>query len=125
MRGLVIGKKFHDAVNEVRQNLIEAGLKVVAEIPTSEILAKAGYNIPFTHQIMFFRPDLMNLLLQNDQDLIMQVPLKIVIRENSKGEIELIGDNPEEKLSGAYPSPIKLHDLIRTLDRVEGVLNFV
>lgn len=70
--------------------LEEQGLRVVAQVPTSEILSRAGYNVPGIHQVFFFRPDFMNeIIMQNDgKDLIatqsnaiMLAPLKAVIFE--------------------------------------------
>lgn len=95
MNTLIAHDDFNAAVNQVREGLTTAGLKIVAEIPTSVILHQAGYEIAQTHQLMFFRPDLMKLVLTIDNSLIMSVPLKIVIREHVPGKIELIADDPE------------------------------
>lgn len=108
------------------------GLKVVAQLPTTEILARAGYAVPGVHQIFFFRPEFMNEIILLDQrniteepeNAIMRAPLKAVIVEDgveSRIEIQDPVDIFRNHPSLAHLAADMGERIVRALDEFNAV----
>ena len=85
---------FDGALKVIRAVLAERDLWIIHEIDPQMLLARGGYRIERTRQILFFHPRYMVRLLGADPSALVEAPLKIVIVE-SAGAVTLRWSLPE------------------------------
>ncbi|MGW1424506.1 DUF302 domain-containing protein [Bradyrhizobium manausense] len=85
---------FDGALEVVRAMLAERDLWIIHEIDPQMLLARSGYRIERTRQILFFHPRYMVRLLGADPSALLEAPLKIVVLE-SAGAVTLRWSLPE------------------------------
>ena len=73
----------------LRQAIEASGLWVLHEIDPQAIVARAGYMIDSTHQILFFHPDLMARLLRADPAALLEAPLKFAVMSLPQGGVSI------------------------------------
>lgn len=74
---------FDGALEVVRAVLAERDLWIIHEIDPQMLLARGGYQIECTRQILFFHPRYMARLLEADPSALLDAPLKIVVLESA------------------------------------------
>lgn len=74
---------FDGALEVVRAVLVERDLWIIHEIDPQMLLARGGYQIERTRQILFFHPRYMARLLEADPSALLEAPLKIVVLESA------------------------------------------
>lgn len=74
---------FDGALEVVRAVLAERDIWIIHEIDPQMLLARGGYQIERTRQILFFHPRYMARLLGADPSALLEAPLKIVILESA------------------------------------------
>jgi uncharacterized protein (DUF302 family) len=75
---------FVAALEVIRSVLAERDLWIIHEIDPQMLLARAGYSIARTRQILFFHPRYMVRLLSADPAALPEAPLKIVVVEENE-----------------------------------------
>jgi uncharacterized protein (DUF302 family) len=84
-----------------------AGLWLIVEIDPQVLLARGGYAIPRTRQLLFFHPDYMARLLAADARAVPEVPLKIVVIAVDDSTVSLRGPRIDLALA-RYDSLVSL-----------------
>lgn len=74
---------FDGVLDVVRAVLAEQVLWIIHEIDPQMLLARGGYQIERTRQILFFHPRYMTRLLGADPSALLEAPLKIVVLESA------------------------------------------
>jgi uncharacterized protein (DUF302 family) len=80
-----------------------AGLWLIADIDAHHLLARGGYAIPKTRQLLFFHPDYMARLLAADARALPEAPLKIVVVAVNDSTVLLRGPRIELALARYHP----------------------
>ena len=83
-----VSKPFSQTLQLLRDGISSAGMLLICEINTQEILGKHGIEIAGFRQLLFFRPDYMQRLLSLEPHAAFEVPLKIIVRELADNESE-------------------------------------
>jgi uncharacterized protein (DUF302 family) len=76
-----------DAAARLREPIEAAGLWVLDEIDPQAPLARGGYAIGATRQILFFHPRLLARVLAADPAALLEAPLKLVALELPDGSV--------------------------------------
>lgn len=77
----VIDQPFEQVLTAARKAIINNGFLLLHEINPQAILASHQIVIGPIRQLLFFHPAYMQQLLQTDPDAVIEVPLKLVLRE--------------------------------------------
>ena len=72
-----------------RDIISQADFWVLHEIDPQAIVARAGYMIDSTRQILFFHPDLMARLLRADPAALLEAPLKFAVMSLPQGGVSI------------------------------------
>ena len=94
MKFRIAAESFEHAVDRARQQIVAQGLRVVADVPTSELVNATGFEVPRTQQLFFFRADFMHALIRDTDEGILLAPMKLVLRETANGAIEGLVSSP-------------------------------
>ncbi|RDV12645.1 DUF302 domain-containing protein [Pontibacter diazotrophicus] len=103
---------------EVLQSAInEMGLTLVEEIDHAQAAAKNGLKLRPTYLLLFGNPQVGTQLMQADQRVGLDLPLRLLVWQNEQGKVFVSYHNPQA-LSGTY----KLEDENDVLQKMRGVL---
>ena len=108
---IIIGKPFQDVLDGARRAIIDVGFLIIHEIDTTAIMRKAGFEITETRQLLFFHPSYMKTIFENDPQLVILAPLKIVVQQSVNGETLV-----------TYTSPLKLFQGYARLQKLQAAL---
>lgn len=75
--------QFEEKVSEIKEKLAEKNIQIFAEINHSEEAKKVGLELPKTIVLIVGNPKMGTLLMQENQDFALELPLKILITENN------------------------------------------
>lgn len=75
--------QFEEKVLEIKEKLAEKNIQVFAEINHSEEAKKVGLELSKTIVLIVGNPKMGTLLMQENQDFALELPLKILITENN------------------------------------------
>ncbi|RWA73551.1 DUF302 domain-containing protein [Mesorhizobium sp.] len=93
-RAITIPLDFDATLETIRAILAELDLWIIHEIDPQMLVARAGYSIARTRQILYFHPRYMIRLLGADPSALPEVPLKIVVLE-AKDRVRVSWPIPE------------------------------
>lgn len=111
-----MGLPFSEAVGRVRAALVSQGLKVVAEVPTSQILAEAGIVVPPVTQLWYFHPRAIEAVLGLGDEALLLAPVKLVVRALGPRFL-VVGPHPREIFQAWSESGGWLEELSGRVDR--------
>ncbi|HDZ06209.1 hypothetical protein LCGC14_0292110 [marine sediment metagenome] len=94
----LIERPFNDVYEIILKNIIAHGFLVLHEINTQSIVGKHGITIKPLKQILFFHPDYIKKITNQDILAINEIPIKIVISEEKNGVVNVSFPNPETNL---------------------------
>ncbi|NLR57351.1 DUF302 domain-containing protein [Chitinophaga polysaccharea] len=77
----IIDEPFEQVLTAARKAIVNNGFLLLQEINPQAILASHQIVIGPIRQLLFFHPAYMQQLLQADPDAVIEVPLKLVLRE--------------------------------------------
>ncbi|NLU92503.1 DUF302 domain-containing protein [Chitinophaga sp. Ak27] len=77
----IIDQPFEQVLTAARKAIVNNGFLLLQEINPQAILASHQIVIGPIRQLLFFHPAYMQQLLQADPDAVIEVPLKLVLRE--------------------------------------------
>lgn len=80
---------FDATVARLKQALAEQDLWLIAEIDPRMLLARGGYAIRATRQLLFFHPRYMVRLLGADPNALVEAPLKLVVMQLADGSVSV------------------------------------
>lgn len=80
---------FDATVARLKQALAEQDLWLIAEIDPRMLLARGGYAIRATRQLLFFHPRYMVRLLGIDPNALLEAPLKLVVMQLADGSVSV------------------------------------
>lgn len=72
---------FETTVEELKETISSMDLRVIAEVPHSKGAEMSGLELPPTHLLIFGNPKVGSLLMQEDQGIGLDLPLRMVIFE--------------------------------------------
>lgn len=87
---------FAETVSRLESIIKNKGLNVFATIDHTKGAEKAGLELKPTTLIIFGNPKVGTLLMQADQSMGIELPLKYLIIENEKNEVLIRYKNPED-----------------------------
>jgi len=102
---------FEDTVKMLKEQISAAGMLLISEINTQEILQKHGISINGFRQLLFFHPGYMKTLLSIDAHAAIEVPLKVVVRECGSGKAEIWFNDVMRTLGEYQGMDLLAHDL--------------
>lgn len=74
---------------KLKQIVSDKGLQIMAEINHDQGAGKVGLELRPTRVLVFGNPKVGTLLMQSNQEMALDLPLKIAIYQNEKGETEV------------------------------------
>lgn len=116
---VTVDKPFNGLLLNAREAITSNGFLLLHEINPQAILASHGIATGRIRQLLFFHPVYMQLLLENDPDAVIEVPLKLVLREISDTTTAVSYFNPALHLQG-YRGLDTLRNQLQTA--IENVL---
>ena len=95
-------------------------LTIIAELDHSANAKKAGMELRPTKIIMFGNPKLGTPLMKADQEIGIDLPQKMLVYENDKGEVFIVYNNPESltenyQISGQDETIAKISEALKGL----------
>ena len=75
-----------ETFNKLKETVAAKGLQIMAEVPHDKGAAKVGLELRPTRVLVFGNPKVGTLLMQSNQEIGLDLPLKILIHENAAGE---------------------------------------
>src|SRR5689334_25448664 len=93
-------KSFEDVLSNVRANIVSNGFLLLHEINTQQIMETNGYKIPPLRQLLFFHPIYMKQILDADPLSVIEVPLKVLVREIDSEKVSVSYTNPMTNFTG-------------------------
>ena len=91
---IIVNKPFDRVLEEARNKIITTGFLLIHEIDTQQILKMQAINILPLRQLLFFHPQYMKKILENDPLAVAEVPLKLVLREIDAAKTSVTYVNP-------------------------------
>lgn len=79
--------QFEETISEIKEKLAEKNIQVFAEINHSEEAKKVGLELPKTIVLIVGNPKMGTLLMQENKEFALYLPLKILITEEKKDMI--------------------------------------
>lgn len=79
--------QFEEKVSEIKAKLTEKNIQIFAEINHSEEAKKVGLELPKTIVLIVGNPKVGTLLMQENKEFALHLPLKILITEEKKDMI--------------------------------------
>ena len=86
---------FATTLTRLKSELTAAGLTIFTEIDHAAGAAKAGEALSPTTVVIFGNPKMGTALIQANQDIGLDLPLKILVKENAGGEVSLTYADPQ------------------------------
>lgn len=83
-----------ETMNKLEQIVKNKGFNVVARVNHAAAAAKSGATLRPTELLIFGNPKLGTLLMQSDQSIGIDLPLKVLIWEDGKGVVTLGYNDP-------------------------------
>lgn len=105
------------SVNKIKGEIEAKGLKIFSTIQHGEAAKANGLELNPTNLIIFGNPQVGTKLMQCDQTMGLELPMKILVWQNSDGEV-LAGFNDPEKYLDQYD----LESCKEVILKVKGVL---
>lgn len=117
---IIINKAFEYVLEEAKNKILAIGFLLINEIDTQRILKTQAINISPLRQLLFFHPQYMKRILENDPLAVAEVPLKLVLREIDATKTSVTYINPLVNLQD-----YKLDDSLaeELLQIIESILN--
>lgn len=122
IKGELISKKSaHNAdttFSRLKEIITSKGLSIMAEVPHDKAAASVELALRPTRLLIFGNPKVGTLLMQSDQKIGIDLPLKILVHENAQGETYVSYFNASF-LSDRY----EITDKAEVIAKVNGALN--
>jgi len=112
IKELIRHESFKEVYTRLYNCILSNGFIVIHEIDTQQILQKQGFQISPLRQLLFFHPNYMKVILDNDPLAVNAVPLKFVIREIEPNKTSVSFADPVVNFSG-YELPDALANELR------------
>lgn len=87
---------FDDTVQKLRQAIQGMGINLVAEVDHAKAAADKGLALRSTHVLIFGNPLVGTQLMQADQRTGLDLPLKLLVWQNEKGQVYLSYRQPKD-----------------------------
>ncbi|TWF40545.1 uncharacterized protein (DUF302 family) [Chitinophaga polysaccharea] len=97
---IVIDQPFEQVLTAARKAIVNNGFLLLHEINPQVILASHQIVIGPIRQLLFFHPVYMHQLLQADPAAVIEVPLKLVLREVADHTTAVTYSDPLQQLQG-------------------------
>ena len=118
---LISKKSAHSAdstFSKLKEIVASKGLTIMAEVPHDKAAASVGLELRPTRLLIFGNPKVGTLLMQSDQKIGIDLPLKILVHENAEGEVYV------SYFDGSFlTSRYKIEDKAEIVAKVNGALN--
>lgn len=75
-----------DTFAKLKQVVSDKGLQIMAEVPHDKAAQKVNLELRPTRVLIFGNPKVGTLLMQSNQEMGLDLPLKILVHENERGE---------------------------------------
>jgi len=105
-------------VANLKKGIAAKGLTIFNQIDHVGGAKKSGQELPFTYVIVFGNPEVGTKLMQCDQSIGIELPLKILVSTNKKGRTQLTYLHPKH-----YNEYFKLGKCKEILKNMETLLN--
>lgn len=105
-------------VKELKQNIEKRGMVLFGEIAHHAEAEKVGEKLRFTNVIIFGNPKIGTLLMQCDQQIGYELPLRILIATNKEGQTLVSFKDPK-----IYGTVYELRDCAGILEKISTLLN--
>lgn len=102
----------------IQKEIESKGLKIFAVIKHGDAAKANGLDLNPTNLIIFGNPQVGTKLMQCDQTMGLELPMKILVWENSQGEVFAGFNNPE-----TYLEHYSLNDCAEVIAKVKGVMS--
>jgi len=97
---ILINQPFEQVLSNARAAIAKSDLLLLHEINPQAILAAHQITTGKIRQLLFFHPVYMKQLLDNDPSAVIEVPLKLVLRETETGDTMVSYYDPAMHLEG-------------------------
>lgn len=81
---------FEKSITNLKQELDVHRITIFSEINHSNEAEKVGLTLPKTMVFIVGNPKVGTMLMQENQDIALHLPLKILVKENTDGQTEII-----------------------------------
>lgn len=81
---------FEESITKLKQGLNHHQITIFSEINHSNEAEKVGLTLPKTMVFIVGNPKVGTMLMQENQDIALHLPLKILVKENTDGQTEII-----------------------------------
>lgn len=81
---------FEESITKLKQGLHHHQITIFSEINHSNEAEKVGLTLPKTMVFIVGNPKVGTMLMQENQDIALHLPLKILVKENTDGQTEII-----------------------------------
>ena len=78
-----------ETFNKLKEVVLAKALQVMAEVPHDKGAAKVGLELRPTRTLVFGNPKVGTLFMQSNQEMALDLPFKVLVYENEKGETQL------------------------------------
>ena len=78
-----------ETFNKLKEVVLAKGLQIMAEVPHDKGAAKVGLELRPTRTLVFGNPKIGTLFMQSNQEMALDLPFKVLVFENEKGETQL------------------------------------
>ena len=113
----------NETLGRLMKILVENEMTIFAIIDHSGQAAQVGINMPYTKVIIFGNPKTGTNFMLKDPNFALNLPLKIMIREN-KGKTELVHQKVEE-LASEYQLIDQMDSLKKMDNGIEAIISQV
>jgi uncharacterized protein (DUF302 family) len=107
---------FEETLQRLRQAIADADLWVIYEINPQMLLARGGFRIDSSRQLLFFHPRYVVRILKRNPSALIEIPLKVLVMQMPDGSVT-VRQNDVEAMLRRYPEmselAIELADLSR------------
>lgn len=111
---------FDETLAKVKKKLTEKNIQIFAEINHSEEAKKVGLDLPKTIVFIVGNPKVGTLLMQENQEIALYLPLKILIAERKQGGI-LVDYQEITPLAKQY----RLEKTLPIAEKIDTVMNSI
>lgn len=111
---------FENSVNNLKYWLKHHQITIFSEINHSKEAKKAKLKLPKTVVFIVGNPKVGTMLMQENQDIALHLPLKILVKENTDGQTEIIYQKLEPLavqygLEKTLPTAQKIDNLMKSI----------
>ncbi|MDH5367984.1 MAG: DUF302 domain-containing protein [Cyclobacteriaceae bacterium] len=89
------GLTANEIVQNLKQSINERGLTIFSEFSHHKSAQEVGYELSFNHVIVFGNPKIGTKLMQCDQKIGLELPLKVLVYTNKKGNTFISYTKPQ------------------------------